>query len=368
MKISYSIAHQIQSRTEELPRISHGKPSARQLVSFYRSLSIMLNSGIPIFAIFEFLSRHPEHPKIGEGCRRIAQNLVEGQPLHEAAQKEKALFDRASLKLLEVGFHSGRLVPVLERLARAREENWKLKNQIKSQLTYPFCIVLVTLAAVLLLPPLALGSLLEQIVGLTSEPPLVTRALLSVSSFLSSPVLLSVFLVAVFAFGWWFRGQSGEDFRNRYERVVWEIPALGELWRTVVSIRFLRIFALTYECGMPVTECLQFAAMAGGSLTVAERSDRMVDTLFEGASLRESLEVGDFLPRVALESVQAGEEASSIPALAERTAEILQVEMEHRIELVAKLVEPLVMLILGLFVGFFALACLLPILQLVDTL
>ena len=340
----------------------------RAVVSFYRSLATMLTSGIPLFAIFEFLSRDPENREIGKACRRIAMELTSGHPLHNAAAAESQLFDRTSVRMLEVGYKSGQLSVMLDRLAADKEKEWELVNQLKSQLTYPLGIAGVTFLAVVLLPPLVLGDLLTQVVTLTAEPPLLTRLLLTFSTALSSPpVLIGVPLLVVLA-AWAWKQPATKTFLENAESSVWDVPAVGRLWQDVVAQRFLRIFSMTYECGLPATQCLTLSAAATGSNKVRETGDLMKQALVEGGTLTESIRCGGFLPEIALESIEAGQLTGTIPAMMASVANLLAAELNSRVESVSKLVEPIVLAGLGLFVGVFALGCLLPIIKLTESL
>ena len=338
------------------------------MVTFYRSLATMMAAGVPLFAIFEFLAREPDYPEIGFASQRIAQNLVRGQALHQAVASERALFDPVSVKMLEIGYRSGKLCVILERLAAQKEANWELAAKIRSQLTYPLGIAALTLVGVMLIPPLVLADLLEQIVALTSEPPLLTRWLLSFSSFVGSPLALSLMaLFFVVGIGAMNRGY-GQRFFEIYEKNLWSIPVVGDFWKTVVSYRFLGMFALTYDCGLPITQCAVLSAAATGSPTAELKGPEIKNALVEGLGVRQALESADFLPHMALESVEAGEQSGTLPLLMERAAELLKSEVTSRMEMVTKFVEPIVLFCLGAFVAVFALGCLLPIIRLAETL
>ena len=340
--------------------------SGRQMVSFYRSLSVMLSSGVQLFACFEFLSRDAESKELSAACKRIGQRLVEGYPLPRAVAPERSFFDDKTVRLLEVGYKSGALNKILKRLAEDEEASWKLESQLRSQLYYPLGIAALGTLGVLVLPPLVLNDLLQQVVKFTDEPPAITQALLDFSAFLSSPWTIGLALLTVFGLGFFIRTPHWMRLKRRLELFYWEIPGLSELWQSVVAVRFLSVFALTYDCGLPATQCLLLSSGSTGSTLVETKGPIMKETLVAGGTLRETLESGDFLPPLVLEAVEAGQQTGKVADLLERSADILSTELQTRIETVAKLVEPLVLTILGFFVGLFALGCLLPIIGLVE--
>lgn len=340
----------------------------RDRVSFYRALSAMFESGVPLFAIFEFLAREGENGHLASASRRVGQNLVAGWSLSAAVSQEPQLFDIKAVRMLEVGYRSGKLDQILAQLADDEEHAWRLKQNLKSQLTYPLGIALLTLIAVVLLPPLVLTDLLQQVVSLTSEPPLLTRWLLSFSAFLGSPWTLLGLAGVVAAVVYGLRTTRGRELLDNLELAVWFVPALGQLWRNMVGLRFMRVFSMTYKAGLPAVLGLELSASATGSQLAYRVFPLMKSTLMDGGSLAESFSAGGFLPTLALEAVSAGELAGKVPVMLESASEILEAEVQSRVDAVAKLVEPIVLACLGIVVGVFVLGCLLPIVELTSTL
>lgn len=342
--------------------------SGRDRASFYNSLTTMYEAGVPLFAIFEFLARQGESAEVVTVSRRIGQNLVSGMSLHAAVAREPQLFDAKAVRLIEVGYRSGGLPTILAKLAEDEEQVWRLKSMLKSQLAYPCCIALIALAAVIVLPPLVLTDLLKQVVSLTAEPPLLTQWLLKFSALISSPwTLMSVTMLMVASiYGW--RSPRGRIARDNLEPAIWFLPGIGPLWRNLIGMRFLKVFSLTYQSGLPATLGMELAAGATGSQLAYRVHPLMKRTLMEGGNLTDAFQVGGFLPMIALEAINAGEAAGSIPVMLESATQILSSEVESRVDAVAKLVEPLVLACLGLVVGVFVLGCLLPIVELTEKL
>lgn len=333
----------------------------REQVSLFRSLATLLSAGVPIFEIFHFLSEQVEDPRAAAACQRIADRLTRGQSLPAAATKEPEVFDPTVVRLLEVGCQTGKLCAVLDRLAREREENWRTQQQLKAQLAYPLGIALVTLLAVVLLPPLVLTDLLNQITAFTGEPPALTRALLRLSEAVTSPFFFCLL------------GLTGLGLRrwanlNRLEAFALRAPALSTIYRNVMAVRFLRTFALAYECGIPVTEALSLSAGATGSPSLERSGSAMKKRLVGGASLPETMAVSGFLPPLALESVEVGQQTGKLGPMLDNVARILATELESQAEAATKLVEPIILSCLGLFAAVFALGCLLPIIRLAERL
>jgi type II secretory pathway component PulF len=343
------------------------KPATgREMVTFYRSISIMISSGVPLFACFEFLAREGESKRLSETCQRISQRLVQGITLHKAASLEPAFFGQKAVRLMEVGFQTGSLTKILARLATDEEEAWELSNQLKSGLVYPVGIAVVATIAVMILPPLVLNDLLAQVVQLTAEPPVVTQVLMKFSAFISSPWVIAGLILMVSGTIFISRTSYFSRFMDFAEIYLWKLPIVGDLWRSMVAVRFLSVFSLTYDCGLPATHCMLLSASATGSKFAHDQGPHMKQALIEGATLRECFELGGVLPQLALESVEAGQQTGQVSDMLTNSAMIIKAELQSRIEAVAKLVEPMVLMTLGAFVGVFALGCLLPIIKLAE--
>jgi type IV pilus assembly protein PilC len=340
----------------------------RQRVSFYRSLTVMLGAGLPMFSVFEFLSRQAESEEQREACRRISLDLVAGYPLHKAAYNEPTLFSEIAVKLVEIGMRTGKLVAVLQRVAADEEHRWRLRQTLQSHLFYPVCIASLTMVAVMLLPPLVLADLLEQVVRLTAEPPAITKAILLFSSSLSKPPFLIAMAALAAGVVTALRSARARQILVNLEPMCWDVPGLGSLIQSAVSLRFLRVFSMTYDVGLTAPQCLVLATEATGSRKAICAGPRMRDVLIDGGTLRDSLESGDFLPRIVVEAVEAGQQSGDVSGMMDSVARIVDAELEYRIESLMAVIEPLFMAVLGVFVGFFAIGCLLPILKLSESL
>jgi type IV pilus assembly protein PilC len=324
----------------------------------------MFDAGVPLFAVFEFLAREGESRQVAEACRRIAQRLVSGISLSAAAQEEPELFDQKSVRMLEVGYRGGQLSSILQQLAGDEEHAWRTLQHLRTQLTYPFGIALLTLLAVVLMPPLVLNDLLQQVVALTAQPPALTLLLLNISGVLASPWTWTTLVFLTLGGTLWLRSPRGQTVVDNLEVGLWFVPAVGPLWRNLVAMRFMRVFAMTYRAGLPALTGMELATAATGSRMAYTVYPLMKRTLLDGGTLKESFEAGGFLPTLALEAIAAGETAGKVPTMLESASKILESELQSRVDAVAKLVEPIVLAFLGCVVGVFVLGCLLPIVEL----
>lgn len=340
----------------------------RQRAIVYRALSVMMEAGIPIYGAFEFLAVQVEDERLSQACRRVAQELAQGKSLAKVALKEPVLFQESAARMLEVGMRTGKMVAALKKLAEDEEQRWGFRSRLTNQLIYPILLAGLALLAAIILPPLALTSLLEQVLRFTEEPPFLTLMILQISSALSSPKILTSLGLLAILFVLSLRLRVVQERVKEMEPMLWVLPGLGPFVRVVLSIRFLQLFAMMYEVGVPALQCLSLASKSTGSVVVGRLSQPMRSTLMAGGTLRESLEAADFLPRLCLEAVETGEQVGKIPAMMRSASSLLAAELEYRVEGLLALLEPILLTFLGVCVGVFALGCLLPILKLVEKL
>ncbi len=349
-------------------RLRISAKAKRERLAVYKAIAVMVESGIPIFGAFEFMADQVENEQLRESCHRMAQELATGFSLAAAAKREPVLFSEASARLLEVGMKSGKLVAVLKRLADDEQHNWEMKQRIWGQLVYPLCLALLALGVAVVLPPLVLSRILEQVITLTDEPPALSLAILNGSSALSSPLFLTAALLCSVLCGYLLSKPNVREWLLDLEVYLWRVPWVGDVPRIAFSCRFLQIFSLSYEVGLPADQCLRLAAKASGSRVVALAGGRMSHSLRQGDTIAESIGSAGFLPKLAVDAVQAGEQVAELGLLIDKASEMMLAELDYRIEAALKLAEPMLLMVLGFFVGLFAIGCLLPILKLAETL
>lgn len=349
-------------------RIRVSGKSKKQRLVLYRALASMLEAGLPIFGAFEFLAEQAETEEVRVACRRMAMDLATGHTLPRAARSEPALFSPAAVRVLEVGMQSGMLVVILQRLADDEDQSWRLRNRIWGQMIYPLALAILALAAALLLPPLVLAGVLEEVVKLSSDPPAITVWILSASSALSSPATIAGILL-FFCLAVYLLSQAG--FRERLWRLepfLWRLPWIGDVLTNALTTRFLQLFSLTTEVGLPILQGLSLSFEATGSHVMKQISKRVHDRVVAGESLSDSLEHEGLLPQIAVESIRVGEQTGKFSVMMRKAADIMLAELDYRIETTLKLIEPMLLMTLGVFVGIFAAGCLLPILKLAESL
>ena len=340
----------------------------KERVMSIRALAIMVESGVPIVGAFEFLSQQCTHPDFRVGFRRISQNLTNGFSVDEAAEKEPEIFSDLDVRMLQIGLRAGKLVAVLNRMADNEEQSWKTRQDLQTKLLYPLIMSMIALIVVILLPPLVFADLLENIIQVTGDPPAITKAIMNFSSFVSSPIFLGLFVLLVGGLSYTLSTGQLSLWNPKTEDFFWSLPVSRDLMKSTISRRFLRSFALSYQVGLPATECIVLGSRSAGFYLADRAANSMKNSLINGDTLRESFARGGFLPQMALDAIDIGQQSGKVHDTLMSVVKLLESEFEYRVEKFLAVLEPFMLGALGAIVAFFALGCLLPIIKLTETL
>ena len=299
-----------------------------------RSLATMLAAGLPIDRALHGLSR--QHSVCAELCAKVSA----GGPLSQA-MNESGHFAPFESALVEVGERSGCLDKVLAQLAEISEKQARARLRLHSALAYPLLLSALSLAALVLAPPLVLRGQLE----LLPHPPLLTRLLMSG---IAGPLLLALLALAFVS------------VRSRYQR--WP------LWRSWAGARFAQALAITYRVGVPFNKGLELAARASQLPDWQEQLPLAQQALAEGRPISQVLSCLRSLPGCFRALVGAGEECGKLDSTLDWVARFLESEFENRLESLLNLLQPLLILVMGVWTGVLLLATLLPMVELVQNL
>jgi type IV pilus assembly protein PilC len=340
----------------------------RSLTIFFRSLATMVESGITLHRAVGLLGAGGDDAGLQQACCHMEHQLLAGKPLSVAMQTAGAFSD-FQIQLIRTGERSGRLAFVLVHLAHHQEKTESTIMKVRSALTYPAIIFLCALAALILAPPFLLGPQLEMIKNSGAELPLVTKVLILISDLLLSPVFWVVavtgLVLGVASFARALQSVSG---RRAMQSLLYRLPVAGKTFKVFATTRFARSLSIQLKTGILWTEALPQSAASTGSVVLAERVAESVKSLKSGRTPAESLADAHFFPSLLLELVQIGQETGTPARMMEWVADFYDSELEASMGRLVALLEPLIMLGMGVMVGFILVATLLPMVSVLNLL
>lgn len=341
------------------------KPSASDKVVFLRSLACMLSSGFPIYGALDLLSQSGS--RFAPYAALMTEDVSKGHPLSSAMSRFPNLFGKDYLNLVAVGEKSGTLDLAMVSLADNEESLMVLRAKVLSALTYPLIIFLFCLIGCLAAPPLFLNEFFRNLSESNVELPFITKVVMTASSLMWNPLTWIVGVGTIFAaHAGWQVGKKKKRLRLAFENLLLRLSIFGEMYRDICVLKFIRALAIQLEAGLYLDKSLKLAADASGCRTLKREVNLVVDRILAGESFAFALTRTEFFPATFVEFVNVGEETGRMSEMCHFVETLLANKTENSIEMTQALIEPLAMALVGILVGVVALACLLPLVQMIQ--
>lgn len=354
---------------EKLELYLGGRQRSTAQALFFRSLATLLNAGIPLSRALAVLAEQVEYGPLRRALPVYSAQLIQGKALSRVLSQPTGMFSTLQLQLVAVGESTGGLHSVLERLATEAEKSNNLWMKIRSALTYPVLVLFLSLVLVVWAQNVVFKDLLGFLTSLGAELPWSTRFLSLTSRILSSPwALLLFFLLG--AAGFWLAGMLAA--RPDWQKKLWSLalatPGLGPMLRTALAVEFCRALAICNSAGVPILRALDLAAAACANPLVQDRVRVARSRVAEGVLVADALADLDLFPRMMIHLLAAGESSGKLSFLLERCAAVCEESMDQAIEIATAALQPAVMMVVGILVGFIIWATLGPMLKVVESL
>lgn len=345
-----------------MPRVTHAQKSR-----FFLALAAMFQAGVPLHKAFEILSQDGESVELSQASQQVSLRLNRGNPLSAAFASCSSVFSPVASTLIKVGESTGSLPQVLRGLGETEEWMGRQGLILRSALVYPSVSLVAGLAMLLLAPPLLLRGQLELLRSSGVALPMITKALIVFSDLLrwpwTFPALAALSVLAVYGA----RRLAGEKkWRDMAWNVLRRTPVLGELLHTLISARFCRHLSRMLSAGAPLLESIKLAAATTALPSFEIAMGQASERIKSGSTLANALAETGYFSRLIPCFVQAGEETGTVPKSLSQLATICDAEVEQAVLRFGALLEPIVMLFIGVLVGAVVTATLLPTIQLLQ--
>jgi len=342
--------------------------SGQDMAVFTRQLATMLAAGIPLVEALEMMSAASRHPRMAQMLAALAREIAHGAPMHEALERYPAAFDPLYRHLVRVGEGTGTLDSILERIASERERREQLKGRIVKALVYPATVLAMALVVCVVMLLYVVPQFEQTFRGMGAELPAFTQAIVQVSRWLGRWwwALLALLALAGYALVYTWRHSPG--WRERIDRGLLRLPLLGSLLGKAAIARFARTLATTLQAGVPLVDALTLIAGATGNRVFAAASAQMVRDISGGGSLQRALNDSGLFPAMAVQMVAIGEEAGALDTMLHKLAGFHEQEVGNTVDALSSLLEPAIMLVIGILVGGLVIGMYLPVFNLAPSL
>ncbi|MCU1676619.1 MAG: pilC [Frankiales bacterium] len=331
------------------------KVKPKELMHFSRQMAAFLRAGIPILDSLEMLALDCENPTLKLVLNDVEASLRQGSSLSESFDAHPKAFPQSYRSMVRSSELTGNLDVVLDRLASYLERDTEARDKIKSAMTYPAVIAVLSVAVIGLLTTFVLPRFKPFFASFHKQLPLPTRMLVNVANFMEHFwwLVLAVVVaggIATFAF------IHNPSTRPKWDKMKLGIPVLGEVFRYAIVERFCRVLGSMLQAGVPVSEALRISADAANNLYVRRQLEDARSLTLQGAGIAAPLSQVKLFPSAATQMIRVGESTGSLDKQLEQAASFFERELDYKIKRFTTIFEPAIIIVMGLVVGFVAVA------------
>lgn len=346
----------------KLPEWEFLKPkvTTKDLVVFVRQFATMIDSGLPLVQCLEIQSKQSGNPTLREQLTSIKGSVESGTTFAEALKKYPDTFDSLFRNLVAAGEIGGILDTILNRLAAFMEKNEKLARKVKGAMTYPAIVMAVALIVVTVLLLFVVPEFESMFAEFGGALPGPTQVVISLSKFMQSNwyILLAVLLSTIFGVRWSYKQPKG---RKVIDAFLLKLPVFGDLLRKVAVARFCRTLGTMVASGVPILDALDICAKTAGNVIVEEAVMQARQSISEGRTIAEPIQESGVFPDMVCQMIAVGESTGALDIMLTKIADFYDDEVDQAVENLTSMMEPMIMLFLGVVVGGFVIAMYMPI-------
>jgi type IV pilus assembly protein PilC len=343
---------------------SEGKVTSEDIAIFSRQLATMLTAGIPMVQAFEIIGVGHDKPAVQKLVLSIKSDIETGNSLNQSLAKHPLYFDDLFVNLVEAGEQAGALETVLDKIATYKEKTEALKKKIKKALFYPAAVLAVAVIVTVILLLFVIPQFEDLFKGFGADLPAFTQFVINLSRWMQSNgwVLLIGFGVAVAVFIYFYK--RSRPMRQFLDKLSLQMPVVGPILRKAAIARYARTLSTMFAAGVPLVEAMKSVAGATGNIVYQDAVMKMRDEIATGMRMQRAMENTGLFPNMVVQMIAVGEESGSLDEMSAKVADFYEADVDAAVDGLSSLLEPLIMVILGVLVGGLVIAMYLPIFKL----
>ena len=340
------------------------KITDKDITLFTRQLSTMLRAGVPLLQSFDIVAKGSNNASVTKLFTEIRNDVETGSSLSQAFRKYPLYCDALYCNLVGAGEQAGILDDLLDRLASYKEKMLAIRGKIKSALFYPAAVILVAVIVVTVIMLFVVPAFKEVFENFGAGLPAPTQMVITMSDYFVENwhILFGSIGAAIY-----FLTQSlkrSPAVQIAFDRMMLKLPVLGEILRKATIARWLRTLSTMFAAGVPLVEALDSVGGASGNYVYLTATKKIQQEVATGTSLTISMQNADVFPNMVLQMCAIGEESGALDSMLAKAAEIYEREVDEAVDGLSSLLEPMIMVILGVVIGGLVIAMYLPIFKL----
>jgi len=348
---------------ERLSEINIGGVPMKEKVVFMRQMATMVGAGLPLTRALEIMVQQTSNPMFKKVLKEVLSAIQSGKSLANSFREQDEVFDPITLNLIEAGEESGNLETILEKLASELEDSKSLGDKLRSAMIYPIIILVIIVVVMVLMMLVLVPSMASIYSDFGAELPFATRLLMNMSNFFTKYWWAILVVLAIIFIGMKYYLDTAKGKRN-FDKITLKIPAIGGIISKMQLSQFTRILALLLGSGLSIIKALELTAQSLKNEMFRDTVLAAKEEVEKGGALAIPIARSEYFPLLVSSMIAVGEETGEIDAVLVKVSEYYKEEVDVATSNLSSILEPLFLVIMGLAIGFIALAVYMPMFQL----
>jgi len=341
-----------------------GSITEKEIALFTRQLATMTRAGVPLLQSFDIAARSTGNNRLSRLLLEVKGDIETGNSLAVSFKRHPAYFDELFCNLVAAGEQAGILDAILDRLAVYKEKTLALKGKIKSAMFYPTSVIVIATLVVAVIMWFVIPAFKQVFSSFGADLPWLTQIIVAISDwfvqFWYIVVLVPVAAFMVIAFFW----KRNPGFKHAVDQISFKIPVWGVISEKGAVARWTRTLATMFAAGVPLVDALTAVGGAAGNQVFADATKRIQTNVSTGTALTVAMEDTNVFPNMALQMTRIGEETGALDNMLSKVADFYEREVDDAVTALSSLIEPIMIVFLGLVIGTIVVAMYLPIFKL----
>lgn len=335
------------------------KVKLKDIAVFCRQFYVMLDSGLSIGKALNILIEQGEKPKIREALIGVNGDLKRGETLANSMRKRKDVFPNLLTSMIDAGERSGNLDIILKRMAEYYEKETKIRGKIKSAMIYPIVLGVVAIIAITFILTFVMPTFVQMFEENNVDLPTSTKMVLGTSKMLGKYgiIIFLILVTAIILLGKYLKSEEGQ---YKLSVINLKIPVIKKLTQKIIVSRFTRTMGIVSSSGMSLVTSLEIVASVVGNKIAEKELLKVKEKVLKGEGLGDSIMKIKIFPPMLASMVKVGEEAGSLDSILDKTADFYDDELEREIQTATALIEPAMIVLMGVIIGFLLISILTP--------
>ena len=343
------------------------KVTQRDVILFCRQFSTMIDAGLPIIQCMDILHAQQENATFKRMLKTIKEQVESGSTLADSLKKYPKQFDDLFVNMVAAGEAGGILDTILRRLSAYMEKAAKLKSQVKGAMTYPIVTMVIAVAVVAIILVFVIPVFQEMFADMGGALPPITQVVVKMSEFVKSKIhwIVIGIILFIFAFKKYYKTEKG---RRVVDATMLKLPVFGILVRKVAVAKFTRTMGTMLSSGVAILEALDIVAKTSGNKSVERAIYNVRSGIAEGRTMADPLAESGVFPAMVCQMISVGESTGALDAMLEKIADFYEEEVDQAVDNMTSLIEPFMLVFLGVVIGTLVIAMYMPIFKMAGNL